>query len=204
MQVVNANKAVAKLEVSTDGGSTWQSTSRQEYNFFENSSGFGTATVDVKVTSADGQAVIVKDVPVNSGASVTAGSNFGGSSGNSDDKSSPVAAAPTSSPAATTTPTAPTVAPEPVEEVETPTTTPATPSAITEAAPSVVEEPAVAAPEPIVLAEVPVATPVASSPATEVAPSTHEAVVTPQPTAASIKTPCANPVTVVVTVTASF
>lgn len=28
MQVVNANKGVASLEVSTDGGSTWQATTR--------------------------------------------------------------------------------------------------------------------------------------------------------------------------------
>lgn len=80
MQVVNANNAVASLEVSTDGGSTWQGTTRQTYNFFENSAGFGTTTVDVKVTSTSGDSVVVKNVNVASGASTTAGSNFGGSS----------------------------------------------------------------------------------------------------------------------------
>jgi expansin len=79
MQVVNANKAVASLEVSTDGGSTWQTTTRQTYNFFENSSGFGTTTVDVKITSVDGDIVIVNDVTVSSGGSTTASSNFGSS-----------------------------------------------------------------------------------------------------------------------------
>ncbi|KAI0468651.1 carbohydrate-binding module family 63 protein [Xylaria cf. heliscus] len=76
MQVVNANEAVAKLEVSTDGGSTWKSTTRQEYNFFENSSGFGTDTVTVRVTSESGSTVVVKNVGVASDSQITAGSNF--------------------------------------------------------------------------------------------------------------------------------
>jgi len=76
MQVVNANKGVTKLEVSADGGSTWEGTTRQTYNFFENSSGFGTTTVDVRVTSVDGDVVTVKNVAVSSGASTTASSNF--------------------------------------------------------------------------------------------------------------------------------
>ncbi|KAK0111723.1 hypothetical protein ONS95_002064 [Cadophora gregata] len=80
MQVVNANKEISKLDVSTDGGSTWKSTTRQDYNFFENSSGFGTTTVDVKVTSVDGDVVTIKGVNVVPGASTTAASNFGSSS----------------------------------------------------------------------------------------------------------------------------
>ncbi|KAI0543395.1 carbohydrate-binding module family 63 protein [Xylaria curta] len=76
MQVVNANEAVSKLEVSTDGGSTWKSTTRQDYNFFENSSGFGTDTVAVRVTSQSGSTVVVKNVSVASDSQVTAGSNF--------------------------------------------------------------------------------------------------------------------------------
>ncbi|TVY19669.1 Expansin-YoaJ [Lachnellula arida] len=77
MQVVNANKAVSTLEVSTDGGSTWQTTTRKDYNFFENESGFGTDTVDVKVTSSAGEVVIVDNVAITAGSVVTAGSNFG-------------------------------------------------------------------------------------------------------------------------------
>ncbi|RDL36156.1 uncharacterized protein BP5553_06768 [Venustampulla echinocandica] len=204
MQVVNANRAVAKLEVSTDGGSTWQSTSRQTYNFFENSSGFGTAAVDVKVTSADGEVVIVKNVPVNSDESVTASSNFAGSSANNDDTSSPVVAAPS---AATTAPAASTLTPEPAVLAETPVTTTAASSPATETTPSA-EEAVVATPEPIILVEAPATTAVIPSPDTEIAPSVDESVVAPQPTAAPtaapVKTPCASTVTVVVTVTAGF
>ncbi|CAG8931795.1 unnamed protein product [Penicillium salamii] len=76
MQVVNANDAVTALDVSTDGGSSWQSTERTSYNFFENSSGFGTDSVTVRVTGASGKTVVVKDVGVSSGAEVTASSNL--------------------------------------------------------------------------------------------------------------------------------
>ncbi|KAL3463976.1 RlpA-like double-psi beta-barrel-protein domain-containing protein-containing protein [Aspergillus heterothallicus] len=75
MQVVNANEAVESLEVSTDGGSNWQSTTRSFYNFFENSSGFGTDTVDVRVTGTSGKTVVVKDVSVSSASSTTASGN---------------------------------------------------------------------------------------------------------------------------------
>ncbi|KUJ14269.1 uncharacterized protein LY89DRAFT_649993 [Mollisia scopiformis] len=92
MQVVNANQAVSSLEVSTDGGSTWQSTTRQTYNFFEQSSGFGTTTVDIKVTSDSGDVVIVNNVDVSSGASTTASGNFGSSGSSSVATSSTVAA----------------------------------------------------------------------------------------------------------------
>jgi hypothetical protein len=76
MQVVNANKRVTSLEVSTDGGKTWKPTTRQSYNFFENSSGFGTSSVDVRVTSVDGDVVIVNDVQVTPDSVVTASANF--------------------------------------------------------------------------------------------------------------------------------
>lgn len=76
MQVVGANGAVDKLEVSTDGGSTWQETTRSSYNFFENTSGFGVDTVDVRVTSASGDTVTVNDVSCASESQTTAGSNF--------------------------------------------------------------------------------------------------------------------------------
>lgn len=76
MQVVNAKEPVQKLEVSTDGGKTWQGTTRSDYNFFENSSGFGTTTVDVKITSTTGSVVTVNNVGVASGSLITASSNF--------------------------------------------------------------------------------------------------------------------------------
>ncbi|OLN88490.1 Expansin-YoaJ 1 [Colletotrichum chlorophyti] len=76
MQVLNHNEPVSTLEVSTDGGSTWQKTTRQPYNFFENSSGFGTASVDVRVTSKSGKTVTVKNVGVASDSEYEASSNF--------------------------------------------------------------------------------------------------------------------------------
>ncbi|KAG2016750.1 hypothetical protein GB937_006230 [Aspergillus fischeri] len=76
MQVMNANEPVAKLEVSTDGGKTWQGTTRTSYNFFEESSGFGQDTVDVRVTGQSGATLTVKNVGTSSGSSVTAKSNL--------------------------------------------------------------------------------------------------------------------------------
>ncbi|KAI0143602.1 carbohydrate-binding module family 63 protein [Xylariaceae sp. FL1272] len=76
MQVVNSNEPVAKLEVSIDGGKTWSATTRQDYNFFENSSGFGTSTVDVRLTSGSGSTMTVSSVSVASDSQVTASSNF--------------------------------------------------------------------------------------------------------------------------------
>jgi len=75
MQVVNSNIPIASLEVCTDGV-TWQSTTRVDYNFFEKSSGFGTTSVDVRVTSVTGSTIVVKGVPVSSDSSTTASSNF--------------------------------------------------------------------------------------------------------------------------------
>ncbi|KAK7704800.1 hypothetical protein SLS57_010331 [Botryosphaeria dothidea] len=76
MQAENINEPVESLQVSTDGGSTWQDTTRSEYNFFENSSGFGTDTVAVKVTSKGGQSIVTKNVGVTGGSTVKAASNF--------------------------------------------------------------------------------------------------------------------------------
>lgn len=76
MQAMGANERVASLQVSTDGGSTWQATERKEYNFFEKSSGFGTDTVAVKVTGVSGKEIVTKNVKVSSGATQKAGSNF--------------------------------------------------------------------------------------------------------------------------------
>ncbi|KAJ5182865.1 hypothetical protein N7492_000481 [Penicillium capsulatum] len=76
MQVVNANEPVTKLEVSTDGGSSWQATERTYYNYFEKKSGFGTENVDVRVTGQSGKSVVVKNVGCESEAVVTAASNL--------------------------------------------------------------------------------------------------------------------------------
>ncbi|KAF5715765.1 Expansin 2 [Fusarium mundagurra] len=76
IQVINANEPVKSVQVSTDGGSTWKSTERKDYNFFENPAGFGKTSVDVKVTSSTGKSVVVKNVGVTAGAQYKASSNF--------------------------------------------------------------------------------------------------------------------------------
>lgn len=76
MQVVNHNEPVKSLEVSTDGGSTWTATTRKDYNFFENSSGFGVSTMKIRVTSTTGKTVTVSNVGVTADAQYTATSNF--------------------------------------------------------------------------------------------------------------------------------
>ena len=76
MQVVNANRAVTKLEVSTDGGATWQNTQRQDYNFFQSASGFKAGTVDVRVTGSGGKQIVVKGVAVTGNNRITASGNL--------------------------------------------------------------------------------------------------------------------------------
>lgn len=76
MQVVNSNTEVTALDVSVDGGKTWKSTTRQPYNYFENSSGFGTDTVTVRITSSNGKTITVSGMSVVSEGSKTASSNF--------------------------------------------------------------------------------------------------------------------------------
>lgn len=76
MQVRNSNLPVKSLEVSIDNGRTWVGTTRKEYNFFENPSGFRTETVDVRVTSSTGSTIIVKGVNVQPQTEFKVGSNF--------------------------------------------------------------------------------------------------------------------------------
>jgi expansin (peptidoglycan-binding protein) len=76
MQVMNANVGVEKLEVSTDGGNSWKATTRQPYNFFENSAGFGADTVDVRVTGVNGKSVVTKGVSIASNSVKTGAGNL--------------------------------------------------------------------------------------------------------------------------------
>jgi expansin (peptidoglycan-binding protein) len=76
IQVVNANEPVKSVEVSVDGGKTWGKTERKDYNFFENPSGFGKESVDVKITSSTGKTVVVNKVGVTADAQYKAKSNF--------------------------------------------------------------------------------------------------------------------------------
>jgi expansin (peptidoglycan-binding protein) len=76
MQVMNSNVPISKLEVSVDGGKTWKATTRKDYNFFENPAGFGADSVDVKVTSTSGSAIVVKSVSIAPKSTKTGPSNF--------------------------------------------------------------------------------------------------------------------------------
>ncbi|KAF2087494.1 carbohydrate-binding module family 63 protein, partial [Saccharata proteae CBS 121410] len=76
IQVMNSNVPVEKLEVSVDGGSSWTEATRTEYNYFENSSGFGAETMEVRVTSTTGSTIVVSSVGVTASAQYTATSNF--------------------------------------------------------------------------------------------------------------------------------
>ncbi|KAF2765929.1 barwin-like endoglucanase [Teratosphaeria nubilosa] len=75
-QVVNGNDRTASMEVSTDGGSTWKSTERQDYNFFQISSGAGASTASIRVTSFGGSAVTVDNVSMTGDATATASGNY--------------------------------------------------------------------------------------------------------------------------------
>jgi expansin len=75
-QVVNGNDRTASMEVSTDGGSTWTSTDREDYNFFQISSGVGASSATVRVTSFGGVVVTVDNVSMTSDAVVKASSNY--------------------------------------------------------------------------------------------------------------------------------
>ena len=77
MQVINSNNPVAALDVSVDGGNTWQTTVRRDYNYFEKSSsdGFGSNTVTVRVRCSNGNQIIVQNVGQGSETSYQATGN---------------------------------------------------------------------------------------------------------------------------------
>jgi len=77
MQVINANHAVSALQVSTNAGQTWQTTTRRDYNYFEkpDGGGFGTDTVTLRVTCENGGTVTLQGVGVNGGSTVRASGN---------------------------------------------------------------------------------------------------------------------------------
>lgn len=74
-QVVNGHRRTAKMEVSTDGGSSWTTATRTTYNFFEISSGVGASSARIRVTSHTGSVVVVEDVKMNPDVIVTASSS---------------------------------------------------------------------------------------------------------------------------------
>ncbi|SPO05196.1 related to extracellular cellulase CelA/allergen Asp F7-like, putative [Cephalotrichum gorgonifer] len=74
MQVLNANYPVTDLEVSADDNRTWESTVRQDYNFFEkeDKSGFGKDRVSVRVSCSNGNQVIIPNVSMESEVQIVA------------------------------------------------------------------------------------------------------------------------------------
>jgi expansin (peptidoglycan-binding protein) len=77
MQVQNANWPVDTLDISTDGGQTWQPTVSRDYNFFESAKGggFGTATVDLRISCFNNKKVYMKGVTVEDNKKVYATEN---------------------------------------------------------------------------------------------------------------------------------
>lgn len=67
MQVLNCNQPVTALDVSTDGGKSWQATTRKDYNYFQKAGGgggFGTSSVTVRITCQDGKKVVAPGIGV--------------------------------------------------------------------------------------------------------------------------------------------
>ncbi|KAH8909194.1 hypothetical protein BR93DRAFT_967198 [Coniochaeta sp. PMI_546] len=67
MQVLNCNQPVSALDVSTDGGKSWQATTRKDYNYFQKAGGgggFGTSSVTVRITCQDGKKVVAPGIGV--------------------------------------------------------------------------------------------------------------------------------------------
>ncbi|KAI8234695.1 hypothetical protein K4K57_010878 [Colletotrichum sp. SAR 10_99] len=77
MQVMNHNYPVTKFEVSADGGKTWQSIVRQDYNYWQKSSGdgFNVDTVSVRVTCSNGKQVVINNVGTTEKAQFKASAN---------------------------------------------------------------------------------------------------------------------------------
>ena len=75
-QVVNANDRTKTLEVSSDGGKTFKPAQRQSYNYFQLSSGTGSATATIRVTSVGGKQVVIPNVQLTSDSKTQAPGNY--------------------------------------------------------------------------------------------------------------------------------
>ncbi|KAI7486530.1 carbohydrate-binding module family 63 protein [Hortaea werneckii] len=76
--VENARRRTAKMEVSADGGETWQETVRDTNNFFTlpGNGGTGTETALIRVTSHTGTQVEIQEVDMTSGKKTVAQDNY--------------------------------------------------------------------------------------------------------------------------------
>ncbi|OLN89234.1 Expansin-YoaJ 2 [Colletotrichum chlorophyti] len=77
MQVLNHNYPITKFEVSIDNGKTWQSTVRQDYNYWQRSGndGFAVDKVNIRVTCSNGKQVTATNVGTQAGAQFTTSGN---------------------------------------------------------------------------------------------------------------------------------
>lgn len=64
IQVLNHRHAVSSLEYSEDGGGSWVSVPRLNYNYFVQESGMGPGPYTLRVTDVEGNAVVEEDVPL--------------------------------------------------------------------------------------------------------------------------------------------
>jgi expansin len=74
--VENARFRTAKLEVSSDGGNTWQQTTRELYNFFVLDGVLPSDTATVRVTSVTGSQVVIENVDAGAGQDTSATENY--------------------------------------------------------------------------------------------------------------------------------
>ncbi|KAF2668902.1 hypothetical protein BT63DRAFT_413390 [Microthyrium microscopicum] len=75
MQVLNANRPIQALEISTNEGSSWTQTKRQPHNYFQLSSGTGADKVSIRLKCANQKQIVVHNVKVNGGLETIANDN---------------------------------------------------------------------------------------------------------------------------------
>jgi expansin (peptidoglycan-binding protein) len=74
--VENARYRTSKLEVSSDGGRTWQGTTLHNYNMWILDGTLPQDTATVRVTSITGSQVVVENVVLKSGTDTKATENY--------------------------------------------------------------------------------------------------------------------------------
>ena len=76
--VFNARLRTTKLEVSADSGKTWKATTRNVNNYFAlaGNGGTNTKTAWVRVTSENGDTVVVQNVDMTSGKTTKGTANY--------------------------------------------------------------------------------------------------------------------------------
>jgi expansin (peptidoglycan-binding protein) len=76
IQVLNVNWPVLDVNVSADGGNTWQRTVGRDYNFFEHPNGnYGTDVVDIRIACSNKKIIEINNVSMEGGKKHWANSN---------------------------------------------------------------------------------------------------------------------------------